>query len=33
VVPDSAPAPAAPEGTRPAGVVSAPLPDPLPQQR
>jgi cell division protease FtsH len=33
VVSDQAPAPAAPEAERPAGVVSPPLPDPLPQQR
>jgi cell division protease FtsH len=33
VVQDAAPGPAAPEGARPAGGVSPPLPDPLPQQR
>jgi cell division protease FtsH len=33
VVQDATPPPAAPDAGRPAGVVSAPLPDPLPQQR
>jgi cell division protease FtsH len=33
VVPEAAPSPAASDGERPAGVVSPPLPDPLPQQR
>jgi cell division protease FtsH len=33
VVPEAAPSSAASEGERPAGVVSPPLPDPLPQQR
>jgi cell division protease FtsH len=32
VVTEAAPSPAASDGERPAGVVSPPLPDPLPQQ-
>jgi len=33
VVSDPAPTPATSDSERPAGVVSPPLPDPLPQQR